>query len=47
MTWKFFKVLKIEQERCCEVILFTEAADSYKVHALRDTGNCLTDTLSG
>ena len=46
MTWKFLKVLKIEQERCCEVILFTEA-DSYKVHALRDTGNCLTDPLSG
>ena len=24
MAWKFLKVLKIEQERCCEVILFTE-----------------------
>ena len=46
MAWKFLKILKIEQERCCEVILFTEA-DSYKVHALRDTGNCLTDPLSG
>lgn len=46
MAWKFLKVLKIEQERCCEVILFTET-DSYKVHALRDTGNCLTDPLSG
>ena len=46
MAWKFLKVLKMEQERCCEVILFTEA-DSYKVHALRDTGNCLTDPLSG
>ena len=28
------------------MILFTEA-DSYRVHALRDTGNCLTDPLSG
>lgn len=46
MAWKFLKVLKIEQERCCEVILFT-GTDSYKVHALRDTGNCLTDPLSG
>lgn len=34
MAWKFLKILKIEQEQCCEVILFTEA-DSYKVHALR------------
>ena len=46
LAWKFLRIIKLNQERYCEVILYTDSG-VYKVQALKDTGNSLTDPLSG
>ena len=46
ISWKFLRTIKLNQERCCEVVLYTTSCD-YKSQALKDTGNFLTDPFSG
>lgn len=45
-AWKFLQIIKMNQETCCEVTLYM-ASGVYELQALKDTGNSLTDPLTG
>ncbi len=45
-TWKFLIHLRRQRERICEVVLHM-GMETYRVNALMDTGNMLTDPVSG
>lgn len=44
--WRFLVRLREHKERICEVVLHV-GAETYRMHALLDTGNGLTDPVSG
>ena len=44
--WRFLTRLRKEEERLCEVLLQV-GPEKYRMHALLDTGNGLTDPVSG
>ena len=45
-VWQCLTRLRNEKERLCEVVLHT-GLEKYRMHALMDTGNALTDPVSG
>lgn len=44
--WRFLTMLRKQEERLCEVVLYI-GPETYRMHALLDTGNGLTDPISG